>query len=92
MKSTLLRALGVFFKMSDASFRTSNLDIAITTTIDISDVSVDNNLLFDTIGNDDPSFSMQYKLDWLGMDRAFSQLVAPVSHVLIYVSGELRPS
>mgnify|MGYP003386373665 CR=1 FL=1 len=90
MKSTLLRALGLLFGMFDASFETNDKEIATTTSIDISDVSPDNHILFDTIGNDDPSFALQYGLDPLAVDKAFSQLAAPVSNVLIYVSAHLR--
>jgi hypothetical protein len=86
MKSTLLRALSIFFDMAYGAFHTNNLGVATTTTVDISDVSRDNHILIDIIGNDDPSFAMPYGLDPLAVDRAFSQLVAPAANVLIYVS------
>jgi ABC-type transport system involved in Fe-S cluster assembly fused permease/ATPase subunit len=86
MKSTLLRALSIFFGMEKGDFHTSNSDGATTTSVDISDVSRDNHLFLDTIGNEDPSFAMYYGLDSRAIDRAFSQLVAPAANVLIYVS------
>ena len=86
MKSTLLRALGLYLDMSDAGFQSDNKDYATTTSIDISDVS-SNHLLIDSIGNDDPSFALKHGLGTLAVDKAFSQLAAPVSNVLIYVSA-----
>lgn len=86
MKSTILRALGVLFEMMEAVFKTKDQSVATTTSVDISDVSAHNHLLLDMIGSDDPSFAMQYGLDPVAVDKAFSQLTAPVSNVLIYVS------
>lgn len=78
-----MRALGILFGMSDDSFTKNDMQIT-TTSVDISDVSSDNVIFFDTIGNDDPSFAMKYGLEPLVADKGFSQLAALVSKVLIY--------
>lgn len=88
-KSTLLRSLGTYFNMSDADFESKKWGVATTTSVDISDVSDDNNLLIDTIGNDDPAFARRYGLKPAAVDRAMTQLVAPVANVLIYVSDHI---
>ena len=85
MKSTLLRALGLLFGMSDASFESIDKDT--TASIISSEVSLDGILLLDTLGYDDDSFALQYGgLDPLAVSKAFSQLAAPASNVMIYVS------
>lgn len=85
-KSTLLRSLGVNFSMAHADFDTNDRGIATTTSVDVSDVSSDNNIIFDMLGNDDSNFAMEYGLEASAVDRALSQLVAPIANVLIYVS------
>jgi ABC-type cobalamin/Fe3+-siderophores transport system ATPase subunit len=92
MKSTLLRAISLFFNMEYGDFKSNNLSVATTTSIDISDVSHDNHLLIDTVGNDDPSYALSRGLDPLSVDLAFSKLVTPVSNVMIYVSQAITPS
>ena len=87
MKSTLLRSLEYYFNLKDSEIKFENSNISLTTSVTISEATIDEDILIDQPGNVDNPLEIQTEVTTTNLNLIFTQLIAPLSNVLIHVTN-----